>query len=237
MFKKILLSILALIFCFPLFSQYTALKYKWNFPDFVMHKDSQNIVHTELVKAEQDFYIYVYKDKRALSFVESNLEKKTQTKSVDLYDRKKSEFIGLYVRKSDKTGDIYITRWRKKDWCKIDPMHPPYIDEFMEESITEAMKKKDSLWTWQPPQIAFTDSIKTIGEYKCKNAIVTEGKTVYNVWYTEQFDYSWCFSDYRFLIPGTVIYSERNGEIDFVLEEITYPKKIDEELERAMKFR
>jgi hypothetical protein len=237
MFKRVLLTILTFIFCLSLFSQYTVLRYKWNFPDFVMHKDSQNIVHTELVKAERDFYIYVYKDKRALSFVESNLEKIMQTKSVDLYDRKKSEFIGLYARKSEKTGEIYITRWRKQDWCKIDPMKRTYIDEFMEESIAEAMKKKDSLWTWQPPQITFTDSIKTIGNYSCRNAIVTEGKTIYNIWYTEQFDYSWCFFDYRFLIPGTVVLRERNGEVDFVLEEITYQEKIDEVLETVMKFR
>jgi hypothetical protein len=202
-----------------------------------MLKDSQNIVHPELVLAEQDFYIYVYKDKRALSFVESNLEKIMQTKSVDLYDRKKSEFIGLNARKSEKTGEIYITPWAKQDWCKIDPMQPPYIDEFVEESIAEAMKKKDSLWVWQPPQITFTDSIKTIGDYQCKNAIVTDYQTIYNIWYTEQFDYSWCFFDYRFLIPGTVVMSERNGEVDFVLEEITYQEKIDEVLETVMKFR
>jgi hypothetical protein len=83
-----------------------------------------------LVKAEQDFYIYVYKDKRAISFVESELEKRMQTNYVDLFDRKKAEFIGLHARKSEKTGKIYITPWAKQDWRKIDPMEPPYIMNF-----------------------------------------------------------------------------------------------------------
>lgn len=237
MFKKALLPLFLVFLSFSLFSQYTVLKYKWDFPEINMVKDSQNVVHPELVKADQEFYIYVYKDRRALSFVESKRDKLMQTKFVDLFDKKKAEFIGLNARKSEKTGEIYITPWAKQDWCKIDPLQPPYIDEFMEESIAEVMKKKDSLWTWQPAQITFTDSIKTIGNYNCKNAIVIEGKTVYNIWYTEQFDYSWCFFDYRFLIPGTVVKSERNGETDFVLEEITYPQKIEEVLERVMKYR
>ncbi len=77
------------------------------------------------------------------------------------------------------------------------------------------------------PKIEYTNKTQTIKGYKCKNAVVTNYERVYEVWFTDEIDYNWGFEDYRFLIPGTVIYIEYKDKpyLEFVsIEELNYEK-------------
>lgn len=237
MFKKILLIIISLFLCIPLFSQYTIIKYKSDFPVFYYEMKSGELTNPKIEPEMQDYYIYVYKDKRAISYYYRSIHKHSNTMLLDLFDRKKSKTISLNVSQSEHSGKIYITTWARQNWMDINPTKKPYVDDLLQSYIDKALADKDSVPQWKAPEIIYTDSTRTIGKYNCKNAMVKANNDVLSVWYTQDINYSWCFSDFWFLIPGTVVLQEKNGKLDFVLEEISETNSIDPKLKEAFKYK
>lgn len=237
MFKKTLLLNIAFVLCLSLFGQYTILKYKYNFPVFHFEIKSGELIEHNVRLQMIDYYVYVYKDKRAISFYDDKNYKNFNTLQVDLFDRKKFKTISLNVNQIKRSGKIYVTPWADQTWIKIDPMQKPYMDDLLKNAIGKAFENKDSMPQWKAPEVIFTDSTRTIGNYYCKNAVVKNIKHIISVWYTEDINYNWCFSDFKFLIPGTVVMEEKNGKLDFMLEEVSETNKIDVKLKEVFKYK
>ncbi len=170
-------------------------------------------------------HILSFKDKKAINFqhdtiltnIDSIWTNYDSYKSYLVIDRKKTRFQWVMALYNKKVKKVYVNNYNKKAWLNIDPLSPPVYDEGY-EFIHEAFKSKlDSLPKWKAPELTYTELNKEINGYSCKNVIVVNGQREYNVWYTEEINFNWCFDDYRFLIPGTVVLIEKDSKTTFEL--------------------
>ncbi|MDD4148800.1 MAG: hypothetical protein PHE33_02110 [Bacteroidales bacterium] len=141
-------------------------------------------------------------------------------KNYIVVDRKKTRFQSLMARYDNKLKKA-ISSYDKKAWRKIAPLSEPKLnnDEKLFREIYKCEYKKihDTLPIWTVTELKYTEKTKTISGYDCKNVIVIDGIKKVNVWYTEEIEFNWCFYDYRFLIPGTVVLIEQDDKIIFEL--------------------
>ena len=125
------------------------------------------------------------------------------------------------ARYDNKFKKAIITSYDKKTWRKIAPLSEPKLNNeeklFREIYESEYKKMHDTLPIWTAPELKYTEKTRTISGYDCKNTIVIDGVKKVSVWYTEGIEFNWCFYDYRFLIPGTVVLIEQDDKIIFEL--------------------
>lgn len=194
------------------------------------HKDS-TVKH---YKEKDNHHILVFEDKKAILFrkeidytrrdsmIFNNYKRYYPT----LFDKKKEASRHLSLLHNYSTGDIFANNRHSPEWKKITPLEDPEL--FKQEKNYIVSYYKDSLdISFHPPEIKHTGNTKTIKGYLCKNAIVVKGKRTYDVWYTEEIDYHWCFDDYNYLLLGTpiMIYYEGEPYLEFVsIEDIDYNK-------------
>jgi GLPGLI family protein len=181
--------------------------------------------------------ILIFDDNKSLFYREANayektekdssLQQKLETYQFVLADRhKKSSKIVLATY--DTTNDsVYFDSSSDKKWRKIKPMKEPKLtqDEKAFKSFLESEHKLNTGFI--APVINYNDNTRIINGYNCKNAIVIDNSRTYSVWFTEEMQYNWCFDDYRFLIPGTVILIEYEGNpyFEFLrIENLDYSK-------------
>ncbi|PLX07881.1 MAG: hypothetical protein C0596_09070 [Marinilabiliales bacterium] len=171
------------------------------------------------------YHILTFKDKKAFSFQKDTILSAFDslwTNSYDshsylIIDRKKTRHqwvMALYNKNVDK---VYVRSFDKSDWQKTDPLSPPVIDEFTQMIFDKIAREKDTIFEWRLPEIDFYEDSKEINGYTCKKAYLHSEKRPLTIWYTEEIDFNWCFSDYRYLIPGTVVLIELEGKPTFEL--------------------
>jgi GLPGLI family protein len=180
-------------------------------------------------------HILVFKDKKAISLRrdtimtnnDSILGNMSRSNFLSLFDKNQNATkttTAYYNKKADK---VFFSDYKPDVWRKIAPDKRVEIIDAFQQDIISTMVAKGMDTSFMPPKIEYTDKVKTIKGYNCKNAIVTDNKKVYYVWFTEEINYNWCFDDYRFLIPGTVIYIEYDSKpyLEFVsIEDLDYNK-------------
>ncbi|MDD2634001.1 MAG: hypothetical protein PHW82_00715 [Bacteroidales bacterium] len=190
-------------------------------------------------------HILSFKDKKALNFQQAKTDTSISTigdnfnahKNYLIIDRKKNKFQWVMAFYNKKAEKVYINGYDKKAWCKNDPLSKPVLYK-NEKDFIETYKFNDIFPEWEAPEITYTEETKEINAYSCKNVTVVNGQQTYNVWYTEEINYNWCFNDYRVLIPGTVVLIEHKGKVRFELlqieildfEKLPVRKEIIEEL-------
>ena len=163
-------------------------------------------------------HILSFKDKKAINFqIDSIKTNYDFYKTYLVIDKKKTRFQYVMANYNEKVKKVNINGYDKKTWRKNDPLSEPVLGK--EHSyINEIYKSKsDSISAWKALEIKYNTQTQTINNYLCKNATVLKGKWTYNVWYTEEINFNWCFNDYRFLIPGTVVLIEKDDKIIFEL--------------------
>ena len=180
-------------------------------------------------------HILIFKDKKAITFQQDTIVANADSipkilsdyQFLSLFDKKSGSAKYITSRYSAKSKRVYNSEHESQIWRKITPDKEFKINETEEEWIKSIYKQLDSLPQWEAPIYQYLDSVKTIHGFSCKNVNVRNGKREYNVWFTEEMYYNWCFDDYRFLIPGTVIYIEYDNKpyLEFVsIEDLDYQK-------------
>jgi len=178
-------------------------------------------------------HILIFKDKKAIMFrqdsilgsIDSVPKTLSDYKFLSLYDRKSSSVKYISARYNEKNDRVYTNEQEFRIWQKITPDKKPDLTGTEEEWIKSLYKQFDSIPKWEAPIYQYSDSVKTIHGFSCKNVNVRNGQREYNVWFTEEINYNWCFDDYCYLIPGTVIYIEYDNKpyLEFVsLEDLDY---------------
>ncbi|HOZ30471.1 MAG TPA: hypothetical protein PLL66_06100 [Bacteroidales bacterium] len=178
--------------------------------------------------------ILVFDDKKAVFYSEPQSEPTKDSISsnkycfydFNLFDKKKKSSKNIKITYITETDSIKKDKNSDEKWIKMKPDKKPKLTE--ETIAMQAYLESQGINTeFTPPEIIYTDDIKQIGDYHCKKAMVTEGQRKYTVWFTEEIKYNWCFDDFRYLIPGTVILIEYEEKpyLEFVsIEELNYDK-------------
>jgi GLPGLI family protein len=75
---------------------------------------------------------------------------------------------------------------------------------------------------------SLTGNEKAINGYACKEAVIElYDNEAYNVWFTDEFDYSWSFDNFLSIVPGTVIQASLDDKVVFELLGIYVPNDED----------
>jgi len=169
-----------------------------------------------------------YKDKRSTAeFANDSLnEYKYLFYDVELFDKKKKSNKSINITYYVESDSVKIDKTSDKKWTKITPDKKPKLTE---KTIAwyEYLESQGIDTEFIPPEIIYTDETRQIKAYNCKKAFATEGQRKYTVWFTEDIKYNWCFEDFRYLIPGTVILVEYDNQpyLEFVsIEDLDYNK-------------
>lgn len=175
--------------------------------------------------------ILVFKNKKAVSYrfdtiptrIDSVIKKHHY--DVTLFNKKKNKTRFTSFVYNEKKGEFYFNK-SIRDWHEnLADLKPDYDPESNYMKLLST--KKGSNIKFKTPIVEYTDKTKNIKGYHCKNAIVNSYNDEYNVWYTEEIDYHWCFADFNYLLSGTPIMIYYKGEpyLEFVsIEDIDYNK-------------
>lgn len=169
-----------------------------------------------------------YKDTRTyLAFGKDSISNSNYLQyDLSLFDKKKKSVKNIWLTYIIETDSIKMDKNSIKKWTKITPDKKPKLTE--KTIAWLAYLESQGINTeFTPPDILFTDETKQIGDYNCKKALVTDGNRKYNVWFTEEIKYNWCFDDFKYLIPGTVILIEYEEKpfLEFVsIKDLDYDK-------------
>ncbi len=171
------------------------------------------------------YHILTFKNKKAISFQKDTILSAFDslwTNSYDshsylIIDRKKARHQWVMALCNENVNKVYVRSFEKNDWQKTDPLSPPVIDEFTQMIFDKIAREKDTIFEWKPPEIDFYKDTQEINGYTCKKAYLHSDKRPLTIWYTEEIDFNWCFSDYRNLIPGTIVLIEFEGKPTFEL--------------------
>lgn len=181
--------------------------------------------------------ILIFDDNKSMFYRESNtydnptndstIKSSIKNYQITLSDKKKkaSKIILITYDKSDRS--VNIDKNSDKKWTKIKPTKEKKQTKEDKAFFGLLESQHGIKTTFSAPEIVYTPKAQKINGYDCKNAIVTDNSRIYTVWYTEEMNYNWCFEDYRYLIPGTVIKIEYNNEtyLEFVrIEDLDYSK-------------
>jgi len=202
--------------------------YETDISNIIFVKDSIQQQNTKFEWVKGKHHILTLKNKKAITFdkdtvVTSIGYKMYQNNSYNSYmvfDRKKTRNISVMAYFNKKVNKVFINNLENIGWQKTDPLSPPVISELLQSTIKKIEIEKDTIIEWKAPEIDFYDEIKEINGYTCKRAYLNSVKRPLTIWYTEEINFNWCFSDYRYLIPGTVILIEHEGETTFELKEL-----------------
>ena len=221
----IIIFLTAIIISISANAQNYHLIYETDMPNYIFQKDTTNSTNTTIEWVKGKYHILTYKFKTAISFdkdtvVTSSGYKIHQNNSYNNYvvfNRKKSRHISVMAYYNEKVNKVFINNFENIDWQKTDPLSPPVISELLKSTIKKIEIENDTVIEWSPPEINFYEDTKQINGYTCKKAYLHSPKRPLTIWYTEEIDFNWCFSDYRYLIPGTVVLIEFEGKPTFEL--------------------
>lgn len=204
---------------------------------FISLKEAAEKTPNAIYKLEKGIHnILIFNDKKAIfyrdtrtymAFGKDSIGKNNYLQyDLNLFDKKKKSVKNIWLTYILETDSIKIDKNSNKKWTKITPNKKPKLTE--KTIAWLAYLESQGINTeFTPPEIIYTDETMQIGDYICKKALVTEGQRKYNVWFTEEIQYNWCFDDFKYLIPGTVILIEYEGKpfLEFVsIEELDYDK-------------
>jgi GLPGLI family protein len=167
-----------------------------------------------------------YKDKRSVA--EYNNDSLNEYKylfyDVELFDKKKKSSRNLNITYFVESDSVKIDKTSDKKWDKITPDKKPKLSE---KTIAwyEYLESQGISTEFIPPEIVYSEETKQINGFNCKKAFVALGQRKYTVWFSEDIKYNWCFQDFRYLIPGTVILMEYDEKpyLEFVsIEDLDY---------------
>ncbi len=233
--NKLLLSTIAVIFSFYIFAQDKHITYIGEIFSFSFEKDSLNRSIPTYCTEEGYLHILVFKDKKSISFMQDTIlshsdsirENSSCHQSFILNDRNHTSTKSVRIFYNNKIDKVFFEKFKPDVWRVIAPDKEPVYSQEEKEWREIFYFKFDSLPQWEAPVYQYSDSVKIIHGFSCKNVNVKDGKREYNVWFTEEMHYNWCFDDYRFLIPGTVIYIEYKNKpyLEFLrIEDLDYKK-------------
>lgn len=233
--NKLLVFAIVVLFSLHTFAQNKHITYIGEVFSVSFYNDSVKKTHS-YYQVEKGYHdILVFNDKKAITFQQDTIlthkdsiwENMSRYNYLSLFDKKQSSTKSIHAYYNKKAEKVFISDYKPDVWKKIAPDKRSEIIDAFQQDIMNAMAAKGMDTSFIPPEIEYKDKTKTIKGYNCKNAIVYDNKKVYDVWFTEEINYNWCFEDYRFLIPGTVIYIEYDNKpyLEFVsIEDLDYDK-------------
>lgn len=233
--NKLLVFAIVVLFSLHTFAQNKHITYIGEVFSVSFYNDSVKKPHSDYQIKKGYHHILVFKDRKAISFrLDTTLTSGDSSRNImpnhkflSLFDKKQNATKTITTYYNKKADKVFFSDRNPDVWKSIAPDKEPVYSEQEKEWLAFVFQRFDSIPKWTAPVYQYTDSVKTIHGYNCKNVYVKDGKREYNVWYTEEIYYNWCFDDYRFLIPGTVIYIEYDNKpyLEFVsIEDLDYDK-------------
>jgi GLPGLI family protein len=223
------------------FSQQTHIRYRneLNFSGIFQHTDNKlqyreldnrnNVLHIILLDKNKSL---AYNDNSSVIIGKNSSDTITRKKiPVKIFDKKKKmvKKIEYIIDSPSDMSLIQVNKFEK--WQKIDEKYLKNryeTDDNTKSFLSTAYK--DSVITFPEYKITFdlTGNKKEINGYTCKEAIIgLYEDEKYTVWFTDEFDYSWCFDDLFSIVPGTVIQASLKDKTVFELLDISTIKYDD----------